>query len=158
MFSFLYVVSVSFSSLFVLVLILLLLLLVLFPLLFRRSTFQMNFVQISKIDNNINAKEEEEDGNYTVDRILNNNNNGSDINESDLVSSFRRAIDCGMKLTYNADGHPLNSANQPVDLAQMEYNVKQFLLKQNEWSPKESCPTTQTQSSISSVSASHSYC
>lgn len=50
-----------------------------------------------------------------------------------------------------------NSMNQPVDdLAQMEYNVKQFLLKQNEWSPKQPCPPPPSPPSLSSVS--HSYC
>lgn len=116
----------------------------------------MNFDQISNIHHNT----KDDSGNYSVDRNL-NNNNCSDINgidESDIMSTFRKAIDCG-QLNYNADGHQLNNANQHVDLAQMEYNVKQFLLKQNEWSPKESCPTIRTRSSISSsVSASHSCC
>lgn len=118
--------------------------------------FQMNFDALSKI--HINSTDV---GNYSVDRILNNNNNNndncSDNNDSDIVSTYRKAIDCS-QLNYNADSLQLKNTNQHVDLAQMEYNVKQFLLKQNEWSPKESCPTTLTQSSISSVSASHSYC
>lgn len=33
-----------------------------------------------------------------------------------------------------ADDNGLTTKEQPQDLAQMEYNVKQFLLKQNEWS------------------------
>ena len=37
----------------------------------------------------------------------------------------------------------LHTTTQHVDIAQMEYNVKQFLLKQNEWSMRSTRPTTQ---------------
>lgn len=37
----------------------------------------------------------------------------------------------------------LHTTTQNVDIAQMEYNVKQFLLKQNEWSMRSTRPTTQ---------------
>uniref|UniRef100_A0A1I8P3C5 Tight junction-associated protein 1 domain-containing protein n=1 Tax=Stomoxys calcitrans TaxID=35570 RepID=A0A1I8P3C5_STOCA len=52
----------------------------------------------------------------------------------------------------------LHAANQHVDIAQMEYNVKQFLLKQNEWSMKTTAsnqvPTTAPPPQPTSASAS----
>lgn len=38
------------------------------------------------------------------------------------------------QVNNNVNKSQASSTSQPVDLAQMEYNVKQFLLKQNEWS------------------------
>lgn len=60
------------------------------------------------------------------------------------------------QMNNNVNKSQPGSTNPQVDLAQMEYNVKQFLLKQNEWSPKQPCPPPPSPPSISSVS--HSYC
>lgn len=45
-----------------------------------------------------------------------------------------------------------NGEDENVDLAQMEYNVKQFLLKQNEWSIKNSIPGLSRQTDASNNS------
>lgn len=106
---------------------------------------QADYKQISKFNNN----SKEISSCSSVDRNL-NNINCSGNNKSDLESA-QKTIDYGQINAFNASNKiQSNSTNQHVDLAQMEYNVKQFLLKQNEWSPKEP--------SLSSVSASHSYC
>lgn len=60
---------------------------------------------------------------------LNDNNNGLDS----------RSSSSNVNVTANIQsngGCVHNNQNAQLDLAQMEYNVKQFLLKQNEWSNK----------------------
>ncbi|XP_055845707.1 hybrid signal transduction histidine kinase E isoform X2 [Episyrphus balteatus] len=53
---------------------------------------------------------------------MNGNGNGNQQSLQEVVNNYK----------YRKDSD--NNSNKPVDIAQMEYNVKQFLLKQNEWS------------------------
>ncbi|XP_058464532.1 putative uncharacterized protein DDB_G0277255 isoform X2 [Malaya genurostris] len=51
-----------------------------------------------------------------------------------LLECSRQQLDNSQLHNQHQDGYPDVDHGNGVDLAQMEYNVKQFLLKQNEWS------------------------
>ncbi|XP_031628613.1 uncharacterized protein LOC116344272 isoform X2 [Contarinia nasturtii] len=108
-----------------------------------------DYKQVLKLNNN-----SDEISNRSIDR---NSKSLSMINCNSLAISdseaAQKTIDYS-QMNNNVNKSQLGSTNQQVDLAQMEYNVKQFLLKQNEWSPKE--PPPPSPPSLSSVS--HSYC
>ncbi|XP_055911657.1 putative uncharacterized protein DDB_G0291812 isoform X2 [Eupeodes corollae] len=59
----------------------------------------------------------------------NGNGNGSGNGNGNQQQSLHEVV-----YNYKYAKDPENNSNKPVDIAQMEYNVKQFLLKQNEWS------------------------
>lgn len=80
----------------------------------------------------------------TVDYAQNLSNNN---NHNDLVERGQRSSGDGCTTTEETrsmsetSGANAAEAKAQIDFAQMEYNVKQFLLKQNEWSTQ---PTQQT--------------
>lgn len=94
-----------------------------------------------KIDDSSNNDEVSD---FSVDRDLqsfssinqiNTINNNIQINNrsTDSAHSDAGTNDC-LQNGVDANNIENNNSNKQVDLAQMEYNVKQFLLKQNEWS------------------------
>lgn len=88
-----------------------------------------------------------------IHSCLHNTDNGNIVTDNSLSGSNIAQINNNLihlndhLITNGIDGHSVNVAtsqsnsgcvhknqNAQLDLAQMEYNVKQFLLKQNEWS------------------------
>lgn len=72
---------------------------------------------------------------------LNNVNNNLLSNESSSNSiTHNNNLTKEQKQYLNENGELSCSSSSHVDIAQMEYNVKQFLLKQNEWAIHKSAP------------------
>lgn len=141
------------------------------------SKFNNNSVDISPVDRNLKSL-------AMINCNNNNINNNNQLSRKYDILSSSSAVDAFSDLNMiNSSNNDLEIAQKPidyshmnnnikpptastmhhhqpsnsVDLAQMEYNVKQFLLKQNEWSsPKQHISPPPPPPPSSTVSVTHS--
>lgn len=117
---------------------------------------------INQLDSNaINAQLITNQGCASMMYKQNMINNGSNNNNNTLISQdfaqVNNLVDIGddemVPLHDILNNNQQGMNGEKLDLAQMEYNVKQFLLKQNEWSINKQ-PNTSNPSSKQSMSSS----
>ena len=92
-----------------------------------------------------------------INNINNNSNNNNTLISQDFAQ-VNNLVDIGddddmVPLHDDLNNNQQGMNGEKLDLAQMEYNVKQFLLKQNEWSINKQ-PNTSNPSSKQSMSSS----